>query len=383
MAFWNLNSWLLRGFAVLAIGILLAPAPAFPPQDVELSAESVKLDTPRTVQTEDTRVCVHTRLTDEVEEAKIKKTFQMVREMGASTAVEYFPWAYVEREEGIYDWGHPDRIIKHAENQGIRLIARLGFVPDWARPQNANGNYMDDEVAKSYAEYVGAFAERYAGRVDILIIWNEPNLNIEWNGEPADPKRYTDLLTRAYIAAHAANPNVIVLGGALAPTNEPPHGAGGWHDVDFLNELYKLGANQYFDGLAAHVYGFTSPPQAESSAKNLNFRRIERLREVMVNYGDGGKKIYVTEGGWNDHPRWTYAVRPGQRIAYTLDAYAYAEEHYDWLETFCLWAFRYPIPTNGYPDYFTLVSVKFDAKPIYTVLQAYARGWDMPAWYAN
>ena len=25
----------------------------------------------------------------------------------------------------------------------------------------------------------------------------------------------------------------------------------------------------------------------------------------------------ITEGGWNDHPRWTRAVRPGQRIANT------------------------------------------------------------------
>ncbi len=388
MGFLKLNKkrlyWVWRVSALGSIFFLLSVAPSFPPQKISVAQKTVQLDfPPHTVQTTDERVCVHTRLTDEVVESVIQDTFIKAREMGAATAVEYFPWAYVEREQGSYDWGHPDRIIRHAENQGIRLIARLGFVPDWARPPEANGNYMDTELAQAYADYVGAFAERYAGRVDMLIIWNEPNLNIEWSGEGADPARYTYLLTLAYQAAHAANPNVIVLGGALAPTNEPPHGAGGWHDVDFLTQLYELGANRYFDGLAAHVYGFTHPPQAEPGYENLNFRRIELLREVMVKYGDADKKIYVTEGGWNDHPRWTYAVRPGQRIAYTLDAYAYAEENYPWLETFCLWAFRYPIPTNGYPDYFTLVSVKFDPKPLYLVLQAYARGWEMPSWYAN
>ncbi len=36
---------------------------------------------------------MHTRLTDEVEPWKVQRTFQMVREMGASWAVEYFLWA--------------------------------------------------------------------------------------------------------------------------------------------------------------------------------------------------------------------------------------------------------------------------------------------------
>jgi hypothetical protein len=173
----------------------------------------------------------------------------------------------------------------------------------------------------------------------------------------------------------------LVLGGALAPTNEPPRGAGGWHDVDFLQEMYAAGA--VFDALAVHVYGFTQPPEAEPGYLELNFRRVELLREVMVENGDEDKKIYVTESGWNDHPRWKYAVTPGQRIAYTINAYRYAEENYPWMEKLCLWAFRYPIPTNSYPDYFTLVSLEFDPKPIYTALQAYARGWEMPEWYID
>jgi len=38
---------------------------------------------------------VHTRLTDEVEEWKIKRSLELVREMGASWIVAYFPWAYI------------------------------------------------------------------------------------------------------------------------------------------------------------------------------------------------------------------------------------------------------------------------------------------------
>ena len=45
------------------------------------------------VQSINPKIGVHTRLTDEVEEWKIKRSLELVREMGASWIVEYFPWA--------------------------------------------------------------------------------------------------------------------------------------------------------------------------------------------------------------------------------------------------------------------------------------------------
>ena len=62
---------------------------------------------------------VHTRLTDEVEEWKIKRSLVLVREMGASWIVEYFPWQYSEPEKGAYDWAHADTVIAHARRQGL------------------------------------------------------------------------------------------------------------------------------------------------------------------------------------------------------------------------------------------------------------------------
>lgn len=377
--------WAYRLLAGLAIVVLLAAAPnPLSRQSDDPIEDRIVLDDPQRVETTDERICIHTRVTDEVQEGKLLKTFEMVRELGAATVIEYLPWAYVERQRGEYDWSHPDRIIKHIEYQGLRPIIRLGFIPDWLREEyggeRVNGNYMTPEGMDYFAEFVGAFVARYAGRVDAIIIWNEPNLNIEWTATGADPIAYTELLRKTYPVAKAANPNVMVLGGALAPTNEPPRGAGGWNDIDFLNEMYLAGASDYFDALAAHIYGFTMPPQAEPGVDQLNFRRVEMLREVMVSHGDGDKDIYITEGGWNDHPRWINGVRPAQRIAYTLDAYRYLADNLPYVQAFCLWAFRYPAPTNHYPDYFTLVSTQFDPKPIYDVLQAYARGWEIPEW---
>ncbi|MCA9930824.1 MAG: hypothetical protein KC419_20205, partial [Anaerolineales bacterium] len=115
----------------------------------------------------------------------------------------------------------------------------------------------------------------------------------------------------------------------------------------------------------------TFPPEAEPGETLLNFRRVELIRDIMIKHGDADTSIFITEAGWNDHPRWTRAVRPGQRIQYTLDAFAYAEEHWPYVKTLAIWAFRFPAPTKSFMDYYTLVTPEFIPKPIYTAIQAY------------
>lgn len=328
------------------------------------------------VETAKPQVCLHTLLENEVEEASILRSLELVRELGATTIVQFFPWAYVEREPGRYHWRLTDRIVRHAEKQGLRVIARLGLVPDWARDgQTETLNYLTPASFPAFAEYAAAFAERYAGSVDHLIIWNEPNLSFEWGFQPVDPARYVRLLEASYAPVKQANPQAVVLAGALAPTLEPPGSGAGLNELDFLQAMYDLGAGEYFDALAIHSYGFREPPEAEPAPDRLNFRRSELLRQIMVANGDGQKPVIITESGWNDHPRWTQAVRPSQRSAYTVRAFEFAEQNWDWLEHLCIWALRYPADVYSYPDNFTLVSADFVAKPIYSALQDYARGW--------
>ncbi|MBZ0292581.1 MAG: beta-galactosidase [Anaerolineae bacterium] len=344
------------------------------------------LETPQVVQTEKPLVCVHTRLIDEVWEWKIQRSLQLVREMGADTIVEFFPWAYIENTKDQYDWASADRIVRHAENQGIQVIARLGFVPAWARPdvedQNSTLNYLPEDSYADFADFVGDFAARYAGTVNRIIIWNEPNLAFEWGYQPIDPAGYVRLLQAVYPVAHAANPDIEILAAPLAPTLEPNGSPNGLDDLLYVEQLYEAKMSDYVDAVAIHTYGFTDPPQGEPAPDKLNFRRAELLHDIMTRYETETKPVYITETGWNDHPRWTKAVRPAQRIAYTLDAYHFVEESWPWVDKMCLWAFRFPAPTQSYPDNFTLVTPDFQLKPLYFALQAYARGWERnaPLW---
>lgn len=336
------------------------------------------LGPPQIVETMKPLVCVHTRLADEVEEWKIQRSLQLVREMGAGTIVEFFPWAYAEPAPGQFEWASFDRIVRHAQNQGLRVIARMGLVPAWARGENGENRTLNDlpeESFPDFAAFVAAFAARYAPAIDHFIIWNEPNLAFEWGYRPVDPAAYGRLLAAVYGPVKQANPHAVILAAGLAPTLEPLGSPHGLNDILYLEQLYESGAAAFFDGLAIHTYGFTEPPDAVPGFDLLNFRRAELLHAIMLRYDSAEKPIFITETGWNDHPRWTKAVLPSQRVAYTLDAFRWAEANWPWLESLCLWVMRYPVNTRSYPDNFTLLTGDFTPLPIYSAVQAYARGW--------
>jgi len=339
-----------------------------PPVDYEMPP-------PQTVVTTNPKVGVHTRLTDEVEDWKIRTTLSMVREMGAPWVVEYFPWAYIEPEPGQFAWDHTDSVISHADNQGVRVIARLGMVPGWARPApdelETTSTYLDAEHYEAFARFVGAFVARYRGSVREVIIWNEPNLSFEWGYRPVDPSGYAAMLREVYPVAHQANPDTVVLAGALAPTIEPVGSPAGLNDLVYLREMYEAGIADSFDALAAHAYGLSFAPDVAPAEDLINFRRVELLREIMDSHGDEEKLIYITEAGWNDHPRWSWAVLPSQRVQYTLDAYSWADDHWAWCPVVAMWMFRTPVPLHNYQDYYAYVMPDFQVRPIYSTVQAY------------
>jgi hypothetical protein len=338
----------------------------------------VDLGPQQVVHTIDSKMGIHTRLTDEVEPWKIKRTLEMVREMGATWVVEYFPWAYYEPSPGRFDWSHADLVVDHARRQGLTVIARLGFVPEWARPdpedQTTTFTYLEQEHYPDFAEYVYTFAEHFKGRVEHIIIWNEPNISLEWGYRPVDPEGYTALLRTVYSRAKAADPDIVVLGGGLAPTLAPVGDPEGMNDLVYLQRMLDAGAGELMDGLAVHAYGWQLPPDAPADPAAVSFSRTELLRQMLVETGHADLPIYVTEGGWNDHPRWTKAVLPSRRAAFSLRAYEKALEEWPWCEAVILWAFRYPRPTNTYLDYFTFVTPDFTPKPIYYEVQRYSRG---------
>ncbi len=65
------------------------------------------------------------------------------------------------------------------------------MVPDWARPnpdvKPTTNTYLDEEHYAAFADFVDAFVRHFRGRVDYIVVWNEPNISLEWGYRPVDP----------------------------------------------------------------------------------------------------------------------------------------------------------------------------------------------------
>lgn len=326
------------------------------------------------VETAHPTVGVHTRLAG-LDEATIERTLAQVREMGATTIVDLFPWAWIQpRSPHAYDWAGSDMLVAHAHRQGLEVIARLDFVPAWARPANRNDRFIDPERYPDYARFVAAFAARYAPQgVRVLQIWNEPNLRFEWGDRAPDPGAYAALLKAVYPAVKAAAPEAVVMLAGLSPGG--PSGPVdpntlSVNDLQYLDSVLAAGAP--FDAVAVHAYGGKAPAEQAPDPDVVNFRRAELVYDRLDAAGRD-VPIYITEGGWNDHPRWVGAVTPPERVRYTVAAYAQAER-WPWLRATCLWQFSLPALSYTYVDNFTFVSPDGAPKAIYYAVRRWARG---------
>jgi uncharacterized protein YraI len=109
----------------------------------------------------------------------------------------------------------------------------------------------------AYTQYLAGVARLGA---DAIEVWNEMNLNREWPSGQVNPSSYVNNMLRpAYQAIRAANPNTIVIAGALAPTGVNIAGDI-MSDDQYLAGMRAAGAASYMDCLGVHHNaGATSP----------------------------------------------------------------------------------------------------------------------------
>ncbi len=185
--------------------------------------------------------------------------------------------------------------------------------------------------------------------VDAIEVHNEPNLSIEWPRGP-NPAEYVQMLRVVYAEIKAVNPAIIVVSGGLAPTGNSDRSM---DDLDFARQMFQLGAGDYFDVFGYHPYGFNAPPEQEPAPGVLNFRRVELLRQLMVEFELDNKQIWLTEFGWLRNPsedgiacsasdpqlrEFVWMQVDGQTQAdYIVRAYEFADRYWEWVGPTFLW----------------------------------------------
>ncbi|MCS6844741.1 MAG: hypothetical protein NZ528_10565 [Caldilineales bacterium] len=322
------------------------------------------------------RVGVHTLPAD-------RHTLALAAEGGFDAVVELFSWRQIEPTRDQWHWQLPDEVVAGAAYYGLDLVVRLDQHPAWASDVPLTLNAPPDDLA-DYVRFVGRVAERYRGRVLGYVIWNEPNLAIDWGGRPPDPKAYTDMLCRAYTAVKAADPDALVAAAGLAPTDH--NDAEAMDERLFLRAMLEAGAGQCFDVLAAHPYGFGQPPDAPRSANNgLVMARVEDLRALLVEHGLRDRPIWATELGWTVDRQGSQgwqAVSEEQQAAYLAQTLEVAAQRWPWMTLLAVWNLpsvdgpggerppeRLPADFLGY----SLVDPEGRPRPAYYRLQALNR----------
>ncbi|WP_395310575.1 Ig-like domain-containing protein [Mycobacterium sp. AMU20-3851] len=219
----------------------------------------------------------------------------LLKAAGVGTIRILLPWAGAEPEDDTFDWSAVDRMVDSAAAHGIKVLATINTTPDWAATPGQPQYKAAPADLVAFGDFVSAVATRYQGKVADYEIWNEPNYNGFWAPTP-DAAAYTALLKIAYTAIKAADPTATVIGGSVAAVAEVPGGPA-VNPVTYLSQMYAAGAGGYFDALAFHPYMYSVPFSAGEGRAGVPFVQAQQLYAVMVDNGDGNKKIWATEYG--------------------------------------------------------------------------------------
>ena len=339
---------------------------------------------------------VNTFLEQEVDPAKRAQLIAMAHDAGYHWLRQEFPWQDIEihgkgdfqdrRHEPYRSaWDKYDQIVEMAEAQGLELIVRLSTPPAWSRAEGeAVGTFAPPDDVQDFADFVAAVVSRYQGRIRYYQLWNEPNIYPEWGNYPINPEDYVTLLKAGTEAARAADPNVVIIAGALAATIDlQPNAAPGTQslsDLIFLQRMYDAGAAPYFDIMAVQGYGLWSgPTDTRMHPRVLNISHHLFIRDLMVKNGDAHKPLWISEMNWNVapdgiEPRYG-RVTPEQQARYLPLAYQRVLDDWPWVGVANTWYLKRATDQweqEGKPEaYFRLLAPDFTPQPVYTAMQEY------------
>lgn len=268
--------------------------------------------------------------------ADFDRELDMAQAAGVDTVRIDISWSSLEQSgKGDYAGWYVDKadtFFEHAQDRGIEVIPVLWSTPCWASSAPADvkdgcsGAWWDRDVhlypprdASDYADAAAWVSRRWGQHFRAIEIWNEPNL--EYSFVAPDPAAaYARILKTAYPRIKAVDPQLTVLGGAMA-----------FADGGFLRELYAHGIRGSYDAISFHPYNEWRDPDDlwQPEWKQYTYQTGTRwMREIMVARGDAALDLWITETGFSTcsegSSRW--CVTEAEQAEYTEDNYRIARE---------------------------------------------------------
>ncbi len=138
---------------------------------------------------------------------------------------------------------------------------------------------------------------------DAIEIWNEMNIDFEWPAGEISPSDYVNkMLKPGYQAIKAANPSIMVISGAPAPTGFD-NGTNAWADDRYMAGVAAAGGASFMDCIGVHYNaGATSPNDTSGHPADSGGRHYSWYYQATVNmyyntFG-GSRRVCLTEIGF-------------------------------------------------------------------------------------
>lgn len=195
----------------------------------------------------------------------------------------YVTWPFLQPQRGEWSWDRLDRLVALAEARRVEVLLPLGLTPGWAsaRPDEYSA-YRPGQAAEpadldDWRRYVEAVVNRYAGRIRLFEIWNEPNLKSFYSGDIDSMVR---LCRDAREVIKRADPRNLLVSPSATLAGGPA----------WLDRFLAAGGTDCFDVVGFHFYVTPDPPE-----KMLE--RVAEVRRVMAAHGISDRPLWNTEDG--------------------------------------------------------------------------------------
>ncbi|WP_420642939.1 cellulase family glycosylhydrolase [Candidatus Leptofilum sp.] len=236
-----------------------------------------------------------------------------------------------------------DALVARANASGIQVMLSVAKAPEWSRP-TAELDGPPAEYAL-YRDFMQHLASKYAGQVAAYELWNEPNLQREWNGVPLEAAALVKLVRFGADGVRAGDPTALVISGAPAVTGIND-GVTAVDDRVYFRGMLAAGVAEVVDGFGVHPYGWANPPNATFANPDVTVPShndhpsfffqdtLDDYAALLAEFGVTGKLLWPTEFGWGSFESFSQLPPAGaqfmnnvtewQQAEYTQQAYALA-----------------------------------------------------------
>jgi len=288
----------------------------------------------------------------------IPHLFDRLRALNAGWVKVQVSWKLHQPHPDDYSdelFGELDRLVHTAEANNIAVLLSVSKAPEWSRPTTEMDGPPGDYAL--YRHFMEVIATRYRGNVAAYELWNEPNLQREWNGTPLNATDLVSLIAMGAEGVRAGDPAAIVISAAPAVTGIND-GIIAIDDRVYFRAMLAAGVAGIVDGFGVHPYGWANPPDSSASTPDpavpthnnhpsFFFRdTLTDYAAILNDFGVAGRQLWVTEFGWGsfdgfDAPppagaEFMANVSEWQQAVYTLRAYELAHD-WPWVGPMMLW----------------------------------------------